>query len=495
MQRPKPLFTESFFRCPFIGDNFEGIFRLDTATGAPVSLTELDDIPVDKSFQIETSKEKNPVHIVPDRFTQSLIEVKEPKPFKRVNVHKTYTTQERIEQVTNGTYIHLCLAANSQDYETVVVDFQNFNGLYEATIRNNYKKLDNGSLEMVNQYLLKKQKQVLGYLIKQFGSVLMSGKSIMTVSLPITIFEPRSLLERLADSFAFAPHFLEKGGSTTDIYEQFKLAFAFYLTTLGTDLCPEKPFNPIIGETFQAVIGGCPVYLEQISHHPPVAAFQMFGKNFKIEGTFEFGAAINANSVKCRKIGDFRVYFKNTGAMVQALFPTGVMSGTAFGKRSYSYTKKLQVYDLKNNYYGEIDFDKSEPGCKKKEMPGYFSNQLYKISDKFSQKMKQELQKQKDAEIKFKEKDHSAGKLEKIEGSWYESLYIDDKAYWGPANPWPHKLQHVDNPLPSDANFRMDLLHLKAGDEIKAQEAKVAFEEFQRKDRKLREQTKSKRYK
>ena len=37
-----------------------------------------------------------------------------------------------------------------------------------------------------------------------------------------------------------------------------------------------KPFNPILGETFQANIGEYEIALEQISHHPPVSAFQVW---------------------------------------------------------------------------------------------------------------------------------------------------------------------------------------------------------------------------
>ena len=36
-----------------------------------------------------------------------------------------------------------------------------------------------------------------------------------------------------------------------------------------------KPFNPILGETFECIIGGIPFYMEQISHHPPISSFYM----------------------------------------------------------------------------------------------------------------------------------------------------------------------------------------------------------------------------
>jgi Oxysterol-binding protein len=39
-----------------------------------------------------------------------------------------------------------------------------------------------------------------------------------------------------------------------------------------------KPFNPILGETWQGLLpDGSRIYLEQISHHPPISAFELVG--------------------------------------------------------------------------------------------------------------------------------------------------------------------------------------------------------------------------
>ena len=39
-----------------------------------------------------------------------------------------------------------------------------------------------------------------------------------------------------------------------------------------------KPFNPILGETWEAALpDSAHVFLEQISHHPPITAFQLLG--------------------------------------------------------------------------------------------------------------------------------------------------------------------------------------------------------------------------
>ena len=46
-----------------------------------------------------------------------------------------------------------------------------------------------------DQEAIARQDKVIGYLIKKIGSNLIKGKSIMNISLPITIFEGRTLLQ------------------------------------------------------------------------------------------------------------------------------------------------------------------------------------------------------------------------------------------------------------------------------------------------------------
>jgi len=48
----------------------------------------------------------------------------------------------------------------------------------------------------------------------------------------------------------------------------------------------DKPFNPILGETFQGIIDGCLVYGEQISHHPPISATFLKGRGYTLYGNF-----------------------------------------------------------------------------------------------------------------------------------------------------------------------------------------------------------------
>lgn len=75
-----------------------------------------------------------------------------------------------------------------------------------------------------------------------------------------------------------------------------KYVIAFGLSTTILSLEAEKPFNPILGETYQGYIAGCPVYGEQISHHPPISALYMIGRGYKINACLESTVKIHMNS-------------------------------------------------------------------------------------------------------------------------------------------------------------------------------------------------------
>lgn len=56
-------------------------------------------------------------------------------------------------------------------------------------------------------------------LIKRIGSNILSGKSIMNISMPVTLFEGRSFLQRMARGFGHAPLFLDLAASNPDPVE------------------------------------------------------------------------------------------------------------------------------------------------------------------------------------------------------------------------------------------------------------------------------------
>jgi len=67
---------------------------------------------------------------------------------------------------------------------------------------------------------------------KEASKSLLSNTSIVAISLPIRIFEPRSLLQRICDWYGFAPYFLKEAALFRDPLERFKNTIAFAMSSL-----------------------------------------------------------------------------------------------------------------------------------------------------------------------------------------------------------------------------------------------------------------------
>ena len=69
----------------------------------------------------------------------------------------------------------------------------------------------------IDEEELKLQKGVLKLIVKQITSNLMSGKSIMSMSLPVELFDDYSTLESFSMIFGFTPIFMHKAVKETKI--------------------------------------------------------------------------------------------------------------------------------------------------------------------------------------------------------------------------------------------------------------------------------------
>jgi len=79
--------------------------------------------------------------------------------------------------------------------------------------RNYFRKDEKNNLIYVNDDVMKKQRGVLGHMIKSMGLNLVSGKSLIDISLPVKIFEKASFIEKAITFGRYAPIFFEKAAS------------------------------------------------------------------------------------------------------------------------------------------------------------------------------------------------------------------------------------------------------------------------------------------
>jgi len=127
--------------------------------------------------------------------------------------------------------------------------------------------------------------------VKRAGKTLMEGKGVVAVSLPVRIFEKRSAIERICDIWSTGPIYLKKAISSTTTFDKMKWVIAFVVSGSHLSVDMRKPFNPILGETFEGFWpDGTKIYCEHISHHPPITTYLVEHPNklFKMYGSLEY---------------------------------------------------------------------------------------------------------------------------------------------------------------------------------------------------------------
>jgi hypothetical protein len=337
---------------------------------------------------------------------------------------------------------------------------------------------------------LASQRGVIWDLVKSFGKNIVAAKELTSISMPVRLFEPRSYLERLSDGWWSAPMYLNKAAHTSDPVERLKLVMTFAVSGFFNTVENQKgkPFNPILGETFQATFeDGTRIYAEQASHHPPITCWQVFGPEecYHFYGYGEWSASFRGNSVKGHQAGPNIINFADGGCITYSL-PEAHVGGIMFGERIIEYLGTIDFRDEQNGLSCDLLINPNDQklfssffSSKKKVPTDYLRGEIVRF------KNREDLKKPKH---KVPESEYEV--LSKVQGSWLSCIEFDGERFWE----WnDSKLKIytpilVDNPLPSDSRFREDVQYLAKGDLENAGEFKKKYEQKQRREAALRKE-------
>ncbi|KZT58462.1 hypothetical protein CALCODRAFT_482386 [Calocera cornea HHB12733] len=100
------------------------------------------------------------------------------------------------------------------------------------------------------------------------------GKDLSTVSFPVTFNEPLSLLQKLAEDMEYCSEVLVRAVAASDPVQRMCYVAAFAVSTYASThyRAARKPFNPMLGETFEDIRPSSRFIAEKVTHHPPVMA-------------------------------------------------------------------------------------------------------------------------------------------------------------------------------------------------------------------------------
>ncbi|MGH0168282.1 UNVERIFIED_CONTAM: hypothetical protein FKN15_069450 [Acipenser sinensis] len=109
------------------------------------------------------------------------------------------------------------------------------------------------------------------------------GKDLSRVSMPVQLNEPLGTLQRLCEELEYS-ELLDTANQRQDPFERMVYVAAFAISAYASAYhrSGSKPFNPVLGETYECEREdkGLRFISEQVSHHPPISVCQAESDNF-----------------------------------------------------------------------------------------------------------------------------------------------------------------------------------------------------------------------
>jgi hypothetical protein len=112
---------------------------------------------------------------------------------------------------------------------------------------------------------------------------------------------------------------LEKAAACDSSLEELKYLAVYSCTVYGTTAVSArvgKPFNPMLGETYECdrrAELGWRVFMEQVTHHPPMFAMHIEHKDFTLWEQYTVASKFRGKYLVCYPIGNTHIVFHHSG--------------------------------------------------------------------------------------------------------------------------------------------------------------------------------------
>nr|XP_009939656.1 PREDICTED: oxysterol-binding protein-related protein 3 isoform X4 [Opisthocomus hoazin] len=309
------------------------------------------------------------------------------------------------------------------------------------------------------------------------------GKDLSKVAMPVELNEPLNTLQRLCEELEYS-ELLDKAAHTPNPFERMVHIAAFAVSAYASSYyrAGSKPFNPVLGETYECIREdkGFQFFAEQVSHHPPISACHAESVNFAFWQDVRWKNKFWGKSMEIVPVGTTHVTlpaFKDHFAWNKV---TSCIHNILSGQRWIEHYGEIIIKNLNDDTcHCKLTFIKAK----------YWNPNAHEIEGSVVDK---------------------AGEVvHRIFGKWHDSLYCgttsSSNCIWR-ANPMPKdyeqwygftqfalELNELDQQtrslLPStDTRFRPDQRLLEEGNIEGAEMQKQRIEQLQRERRKVLEE-------
>ncbi|XP_037542089.1 oxysterol-binding protein-related protein 6 [Nematolebias whitei] len=311
------------------------------------------------------------------------------------------------------------------------------------------------------------------------------GKDLSKVSMPVELNEPLNTLQRMCEELEYS-ELLDKAAETEDPFERMVLVAAFAVSGYSSTYyrAGSKPFNPLLGETYECIRedkGFC-FFSEQVSHHPPISACHCESKNFTFWQDVRWKNKFWGKSMEILPIGSVNLTIPRFGDHYEWNKVTTCVHNILSGRRWIEHYGEITIRNLKS----------SACLCKLTFIKGnYWSSNVNEVQGFVM------------------DQEGKVAVYHRLFGKWHEGLYCgvppSAKCVWRPGSmPTDYELYYgftrfaielnelcpeLKDVLPrTDARFRPDQRYLEEGNLELASSEKQRIEDAQRTRRKWNEE-------
>ena len=354
-----------------------------------------------------------------------------------------------------------------------------YNDKYEFWIDSHYLYKENEEgLILVNLDHKEIQKKMISCLINKIKSSFIKGQNITNFLFPIITYDKRTLLQVFAYELRETPNLLNKVFYLNDPIEKLKNMTSFFISQIYLSPLRIKPFNPLLGETYQVKIANLNCYFEQTMINPPTTNIYCFDSDglYKIYGYISIHIKTGVTNCKVIKLGNIYIEYKD-GQKYKIYYPSYYIGGITIGKRSFNVKNSSLVIDESNRLVSFIKFNENKYN---NTYPDNFKGKLISIN-----------------EIKIDNKgakhcilEEDSIPLAEFTGEWTKELKFGDKIYWKKNRNNLYKLFEPEYKLKSDSSLREDLILYNENKIEKDEKIFIELEKRQYNDFKLRKEYK-----
>lgn len=186
------------------------------------------------------------------------------------------------------------------------------------------------------------------------------GKDLSSIAMPVTSNEPLTILQVISESFEYAPILSQLKNHPEPIVLVSAFATSFLSIYRDKTRAIRKPFNPLLGETFELVREdmGFRLIAEKVSHKPQTFAFHADSEEWECNYTVTPVQKFWGKSVELNNEGTLLLTVKSTGETFEWSQPTIMLKNLIAGER---YLEPANEFDVISSKSGKvtISFEKT----------------------------------------------------------------------------------------------------------------------------------------